>query len=160
MLFALGIRFVGATVAEKLASYFGTMDALQNASFEELTAVPEIGEKIALSIRAYFADQDNLAMLSRLRAAGLKFENDEVKQEKESDRLAGKTFVISGVFQHFERDELKMKIEANGGKVLSGVSGKLNYLLAGANMGPSKLEKAQKLGVTILSEEDFLAMLE
>lgn len=160
LLFALGIRFVGATVAEKLASYFGTMDALQNASFEELTAVPEIGEKIALSIRAYFADQDNLAMLSRLRASGLKFENDEVKQEKESDRLAGKTFVISGVFQHFERDELKMKIEANGGKVLSGVSGKLNYLLAGANMGPSKLEKAQKLGVTILSEEDFLAMLE
>jgi len=159
LLFALGIRFVGATVAEKLASYFGTMEALQNASYDQLIGVPEIGDKIAQSVLSYFQDPDNLEIIARLKAAGLQLENEEVKVEKESEVLAGKTFVISGVFELFDRDELKLKIEANGGKVLSGVSGKLNYLLAGANMGPSKLEKAQKLGVTILSEEEFLAMI-
>ncbi|GAA4434472.1 NAD-dependent DNA ligase LigA [Ravibacter arvi] len=159
LLFALGIRFVGATVAEKLAAYFGSMEKLQEASYEALIAVPEIGDKIAWSIRAYFDDPVNRQMLERLRISGLQFENDEKPLEIESELLAGKTFVISGVFQHFDRDELKEKIEVNGGKVLSGVSGKLNYLLAGDNMGPSKLEKAQKLGVTILSEDEFLGML-
>src|SRR5690606_25404222 len=132
LLFALGIRFVGATVAEKLASYFGTMEALQNASYDQLIGVPEIGDKIAQSVLSYFQDPDNLEIIARLKAAGLQLENEEVKVEKESEVLAGKTFVISGVFEHFDRDELKLKIEANGGKVLSGVSGKLNYLLAGA----------------------------
>ncbi len=159
LLFALGIRFVGATVAEKLAAYFGTMEALQSASYEQLIAVPEIGDKIALSLQAYFGDAYNLHEIARLKAAGLKFESDDKPLDVESDVLAGKTFVISGVFRDFDRDELKLKIEANGGKVLSGVSGKLNYLLAGDNMGPSKLEKAQKLGVTIISEEDFIGML-
>lgn len=159
LLFALGIRFVGATVAEKLAAYFGTMEALREATYEQLVAVPEIGDKIAQSLIAYFADPSNQELIGRLAVSGLRLENDEKAPEIESDILAGKTFVISGVFTHFSRDELKMKIEANGGKVLSGVSGKLNYLLAGENMGPSKLEKAEKLGVTILSEDDFTGML-
>jgi DNA ligase (NAD+) len=159
VLFGLGIRFVGATVAEKLAGYFGTMDALRNATYEQLIAVPEIGDKIAQSVRAYFEDPYYQDLVDRLQSAGLIFQNNELPLEMESDFLAGKTFVISGVFHHFDRDGLKLKIEANGGKVLSGVSGKLNYLLAGDNMGPSKLEKAQKLGVTILSEDDFIGML-
>lgn len=159
LLFALGIRFVGATVAEKLAAYFGNMEALQNASYEQLIAVPEIGDKIALSVRAYFEDPGHQLLIERLKASGLKFESDEAPLEIESNILEGKTFVISGVFHQFDRDGLKIKIESNGGKVLSGVSGKLNYLLAGDNMGPSKLEKAQKLGVTIISEDDFIGML-
>lgn len=121
--------------------------------------MPEIGDKIALSLKAYFDEAYNREEIARLKAAGLKFENDDKPLEIESDVLGGKTFVISGVFRNYDRDELKLKIEANGGKVLSGVSGKLNYLLAGENMGPSKLEKAQKLGVTIISEDDFTGML-
>ncbi|PWJ56803.1 DNA ligase (NAD+) [Dyadobacter jejuensis] len=159
VLFALGIRFVGATVAEKLSSYFKTMDALMVADFDQLIAVPEIGERIANSVLEYFANPDNQAMISRLRHAGLQMETGDVVVEMEGDSLAGSTFVISGVFQNFEREVLKTKIEANGGKVLSGVSGKLNYLVAGANMGPAKLEKARKLGVTILSEEEFITLL-
>jgi DNA ligase (NAD+) len=124
-----------------------------------LIAVPEIGEKIAVSVKSYFEDPYNREQLNRLKAAGLRFESENVVREIESDRLSGKTFVISGVFEHFERDELKAKIEANGGKVLSGVSGKLNYLVAGGGVGPSKLEKAIKLGVTILSEDEFTGML-
>ncbi|WP_439555855.1 NAD-dependent DNA ligase LigA [Dyadobacter sp.] len=160
VLFALGIRFVGATVAEKLATYFKSIEALRNASYDQLTAVPEIGGRIAMSIESYFSVPENQQLVARLQAAGLQMESDEKPVEKESDVLEGKTFVISGVFENFERDDLKDKIEANGGRVLSGVSGKLNYLLAGANMGPSKLEKARKLGVTILSEEEFLAMID
>ncbi|KAA0989354.1 NAD-dependent DNA ligase LigA [Dyadobacter aurulentus] len=160
VLFALGIRFVGATVAEKLASYFKSIEALRSASYDKLTAVPEIGGRIAMSIESYFSVPENQQLVARLQAAGLQMESDEKPVEKESDVLEGKTFVISGVFENFERDDLKDKIEANGGRILSGVSGKLNYLLAGANMGPSKLEKARKLGVTILSEEEFLAMIE
>ncbi|WP_353721388.1 NAD-dependent DNA ligase LigA [Dyadobacter sp. 676] len=159
VLFALGIRFVGQTVAEKLAAYFKSMRALRAASYDQLTAVPEIGGRIALSIESFFSVPENQLLVERLEQAGLQMESDEKPVEVESDLLEGKTFVISGVFENFERDELKEKIEANGGKVLSGVSGKLNYLLAGANMGPSKLEKARKLGVTIISEEEFLAMI-
>ena len=159
LLFGLGIRYVGATVGEKLASYFRNMDALMNATLEELVNVPEIGDRIAQSVKEYFADPENQQLIERLRQAGLTFETDDQPIEIEGEALAGKTFVISGVFQHFDRDELKAKIEANGGKVLSGVSGKLNYLLAGENMGPSKLEKAKKLGVTVLSEGEFISIL-
>lgn len=160
LIFGLGIRYVGATVGEKLANYFKNMDALRSATYDELVAVPEIGGRIAQSIREYFEEPENQLLIERLQRAGLTFSTDDQPVEMEGDALAGKTFVISGVFQNFERDELKLRIEANGGKVLSGVSGKLNYLLAGENMGPSKLDKARKLGVTILSEEDFLRMLD
>ncbi len=159
LLFALGIRFVGATVAEKLAQYFKSMAALRAADYEQLKGVPEIGDRIAMSLLEYFRDEDNQLLLDRLQASGLSFQSNEVAPDIESDVLAGKTFVISGVFANFERDDLKVKIEANGGKVLSGVSGKLNYLLAGDNMGPAKLEKARKLGVAIISEEEFVQML-
>ncbi|WP_138477363.1 NAD-dependent DNA ligase LigA [Dyadobacter bucti] len=160
VLFALGIRFVGATVAEKLAAYFKSIDALRSASYDQLIAVPEIGGRIALSIESYFSVPENQDLVERLKNAGIQMESDEKPVELESNILEGKTFVISGVFENFDRDDLKLKIEVNGGRILSGVSGKLNYLLAGANMGPSKLEKARKLGVTILSEEEFLAMIE
>ena len=160
VLFALGIRFVGATVAEKLAAYFKSIQAIRSATYEELTAVPEIGGRIAMSIESYFSVPENQQLIERLIRAGLQMESDEKPVEVESDLLLGKTFVISGVFENFDRDELKNKIEINGGRILSGVSAKLNYLLAGENMGPSKLEKARRLGVTILSEEEFLAMIE
>ncbi|MEA5461752.1 NAD-dependent DNA ligase LigA [Arcicella sp. LKC2W] len=160
VLFGIGIRFVGATVAEKLASYFNNIDALAKATQEELLQVPEIGERIAQSVVDFFQNTDNQEYIARLKAAGLKFTHEAVEIVVEGDTLAGKTFVISGTFQNFERDDLKIKIEANGGKVLSGVSGKLNYLVAGSEAGPSKLEKAQKLGVQIISEEEFISMLE
>ena len=159
LLFGLGIRYVGATVGEKLANYFRNMDALMKATLEELVNVPEIGGRIAQSVKEYFADPENQQLIERLRQAGLTFETDDQPVEIEGEALVGKTFVISGVFQNFNRDELKIKIEANGGRVLSGVSGKLDYLLAGDNMGPSKLEKVKRLGVTVLSEEEFLAIL-
>jgi DNA ligase (NAD+) len=159
VLFGIGIRFVGATVAEKLASYFNNIDALAKANQEELLQVPEIGERIAQSVAEYFQNPDNQEFIARLKASGLNFIHDAVEIVSEGEGLAGKTFVISGTFQNFERDDLKIKIEANGGKVLSGVSGKLNYLIAGYEAGPSKLEKANKLGVSIISEDDFLAML-
>lgn len=159
LLFGLGIRYVGATVGEKLAAYFRNIDALMNATLEELVQVPEIGGRIAQSVRDYFGEPENQRLIERLRAAGLTFETDDVAVVLEGESLAGKTFVISGVFQHYDREELKAKIEANGGRILSGVSGKLNYLVAGDNMGPSKLEKARRLGVTVLSEEEFVAML-
>ncbi|HYG37787.1 MAG TPA: NAD-dependent DNA ligase LigA [Cytophagales bacterium] len=159
VLFAIGIRYVGATVAEKLAAYFKNIDAISTATFEELIAVPEIGEKIAESVLKYFADPENRLFVERLKLAGVCLVAEEEKVIQESNVLEGKTFVISGVFANFERDDLKFKIEANGGKVVSAVSGKLDYLLAGENMGPSKLEKAQKLGIKIITESDFLKML-
>jgi DNA ligase (NAD+) len=160
VLFALGIRFVGATVAEKLAAYFKNIDNLRTATYEELIAVPEIGGRIAQSVIDYFAHEVNQQMVDKLHRAGIQMVSDEKPVELESNMLEGKTFVISGVFGNFDRDELREKIEANGGRILSGVSGKLNYLLAGDNMGPSKLEKARKLGVTVISEEEFLAMIQ
>ncbi len=159
LLFGLGIRYVGATVGEKLANYFRTMTALMSASLEELVNVPEIGGRIAQSVVEYFAESENQILIARLRAANLTFETDDTPVEMEGDALVGKTFVVSGVFQNFERDGLKTKIESNGGRILSGVSGKLNYLLAGENMGPAKLEKAKRLGVTIISEAEFVKML-
>lgn len=160
VLFGLGIRFVGLTVADRLVEHFKTMEALKVASFDELINVPEIGEKIALSVVDYFSQPEHEKYLQRLKAAGLQFEYHEIKKELEGHLLEGKTFVISGVFENYSRDELKDKIQANGGKVLSAVSGKLDFLVAGENMGPSKLEKAQKNNVRIISEAEFIKMLE
>jgi DNA ligase (NAD+) len=159
VLFAVGIRYVGKTVAEKLARYFKHIDTLSKASYEELLNAPEVGEKIAKSVFDFFKKPENKVEIQRLKKAGLKFESDEKEPEKESDLLADKSFVISGVFKNYERDDLKDVILKNGGKVLSGVSGKLDYLVAGENMGPAKKEKAEKLGVTIISEEQLEKML-
>ena len=159
VLFAIGIRFVGKTVAEKIARYFKNIDTISKASFEVLRNAPEVGEKIAESIVAFFKDRDNLREIERLRKAGLQFESSEKEPEKVSDALGGKSFVVSGTFEHYERDEIKEVILANGGRVLSGVSAKLDYLVAGENMGPSKREKAEKLKVTIISEAEFQKML-
>ncbi len=159
VLYGLGIRFVGETVAEKLTDFFKTMDNLQKASIEELTTAPEIGEKIAQSIIEYFKDEDSLKLIEELKSAGLQFTAQDEEKIQVSEKLIGKTFVVSGVFAGFERDALKGVIESHGGKVLSGVSGKLNYLLAGDNAGSSKLEKAAKLGVQVISESQFLEMI-
>lgn len=159
VLYGLGIRFVGVTVAEKLCTHFHTIDAIKNASFEELKEAPEIGEKIAQSILDFFADDDNCQLIERLKKAGLQFEAVIKEKNIESNALEGLTFVVSGVFEHFERDEIKEKIISNGGKVLSSISAKLNYVLAGENMGPAKLEKATKLNIQIISEKEFMEML-
>ncbi len=135
------------------------MDTLARASYDELIAAPEVGETIAQSVVAFFKDPANRKEVERLRKAGLQFQSSEIEPEKISDILANKSFVISGTFEHYERDQLKDIILAHGGRVLSGVSGKLDYLLAGENMGPSKLEKAEKLGVKIISEPEFQKML-
>ena len=158
VLFALGIRYVGETVAKKLAAHFKTIDALMAASFEELIAVDEIGVRIAESIIAFFEVEDNLEMVQRLREAGLKFEMTEPEKPM-SDRLKGKNFVISGVFQNHSRDELKALVEENGGKNTGSISKQTDYILAGENMGPAKLEKAKSLGIPIISETDFENML-
>lgn len=158
VLFALGIRFVGETVAKKLASSLRSMDRIMNASFEELLAVDEIGQKIAASIKAYFADEANVRLVEDLRFFGLKMEEVESGNIAVSDTLNGLSFVVSGVFS-ISRDELQGLIEVHGGKNLSSVTGKTDYLVAGDNMGPAKLEKAQKLGVKIISEQDFMKMI-
>ena len=159
VLFGLGIRYVGNTTAEKLADYFGSMDAIMDANAETLLAVPDTGPRIAESVVAWFADAENRDFVERLRAAGLQFMGQKKAVEREGDGLAGKTFLYTGTFANFSRDELESRIAANGGRVLSGISKKLNYLIVGENAGPSKVEKAQKLNVPILSEDEFLAML-
>jgi len=155
VMFAIGIRYVGKTVAEKLARYFKSIDKIAKASVEELLAAPEIGGKIAQSIYEFFRNEENHREIKRLEKAGLHFKSEEKEPEQESDVLGGKSFVISGTFERHERDELQDIILKNGGRILSGVSGKLDYLLAGDNMGPSKLAKAEKLGVKIISEKEF-----
>lgn len=160
VLFALGIRYVGNTTAEKLVDYFGSMDAIMHASLEALLAVPDTGPRIAESIVAWFADANNRDFVERLRAAGLKFIGEKKMVEPEGDTLAGKTFLYTGTFANFSREELENRIGTNGGKLLSGISKKLNYLIVGENAGPSKVEKAQKLNVPIIGEDEFLAMLE
>jgi DNA ligase (NAD+) len=157
VLFALGIRFVGETVAKKLAKYFKSIDALMAANFEELVQVEEIGEKIAIAVQQHFAKQENRELIDRLKNAGLQFEI--IEKENASNKLDGATFVVSGVFNAFSRDEVKEMIEANGGKNVSSVSSKTNYLLAGDGMGPAKLKKATDLGVQILSEDEFIQMI-
>ncbi|MGB0523522.1 MAG: NAD-dependent DNA ligase LigA [Flammeovirgaceae bacterium] len=159
VLFGIGIRFVGATVAVRLAEAFKNIDQLRAASLEQLVEVPEIGERIATSVAAYFDDEVNLQFIERLKATGLQLAMHETTLEQASNVFEGKTFVVSGVFSNFSRDELKATIKANGGKVVSSISGKLNYLVAGEKMGPAKLKKAEKLEVPILSEEEFMAML-
>ena len=153
--FAIGIRYVGKTVAEKLARYFKSIDKITSSTREELLAAPEVGEKIAESVFEFSRNKENLREIERLKKAGLNLVSTAKEPEKESDVLANKSFVISGVFKNYEREALEEIIVRNGGRILSGVSGKLDYLLAGDNMGPSKREKAEKLGVKIISEKDF-----
>ena len=160
VLFGLGIRYVGETVAKKLAYAFRNIEALMHASFEELIGVDEIGERIAQSILDYFLKEEHQSLIQFLHEEGLQFELVEKEIIKESELLVGKSFLISGVFTKYSREELKDKIEANGGKILSGISAKLNFLVAGDNMGPSKLQKAQKLNIPIISEEELDKMLE
>lgn len=159
VLFGIGIRFVGKTVAGKLAHYFKSMEKLSIANYEQLLESPEVGAKIAASVVQFFSDPSNLKEVSRLKASGLQMESDQKQPELVSNKLAEKSFVISGTFENYERDQLKDIILENGGRVLSGVSAKLNYLLAGENMGPSKLEKAEKLAVKILTIQEFETML-
>jgi DNA ligase (NAD+) len=158
VLFALGIRYVGETVAKKLASAFGSIQALSTANIEQLTAVDEIGERIAESVIRYFSNTQNLQLIERLQSFGVKTEGRIARAEL-SNKLEGLTIVISGTFEHHSRDEYKTMIEAHGGKNGSGVTSKTSLLLAGANMGPAKLEKAEKLGVKIVSEAEFLEMV-
>ncbi|MEK6154328.1 NAD-dependent DNA ligase LigA [Flavobacteriaceae bacterium 3-367] len=159
VLFALGIRFVGETVAKKLARAYKNIDALMAASEEELTAVDEIGERIAKSVVEFFQDERNLLIVERLKGYGVQFELSADKLLNQTELLKGQTFVVSGVFAQLSRNELKKMIEDNGGKVGSSVSSKTNYLVAGDNMGPSKRSKAENLGVPIISEADFLNMV-
>ncbi len=159
VLFGLGIRYVGETVARKLAVGTKHIDKLMTATVEELTAIDEIGQRIAESIIEYFAKPEHIQQIELLKSYGLQFEVVEKEITLQSDKLTGKTFVISGVFDNYSREELKEIIESNGGKILSGISAKLNYLVAGDNMGPSKLEKANKLNVPLISQDDLLALL-
>ncbi|MCU4175454.1 NAD-dependent DNA ligase LigA [Carboxylicivirga sp. N1Y90] len=160
VLFALGIRYVGETVAKKLSSAFKNIDALMQASQEQLIEVDEIGERIANSVIEYFSNEKNIQLVKRLKEIGLQFELSEEEQSSHSDKLEGSSFVVSGSFASFSRDELKSLIEKNGGKNLSGVSSKTSYLVAGDKIGPSKLAKAEKLGVKIISEHDFKALID
>lgn len=160
VLYALGIRYVGETVAKRLASSFHSIDRLMEASFEQLVDVDEIGDRIAQSVVAYFSDAENRQIVERLRAHGLQMEVSEEVLANRSERLKGLTFVISGTFTQHSRDEYKALIEQHGGKNTGSVSGKTSYILAGENMGPAKLEKAAKLGVRIIREDEFLKMIE
>lgn len=160
VLFALGIRYVGETVAKKLAYAFPSIDQLRTATLDDLIHVDEIGERIAQSVIRYFSDEDNLLLIERLKAAGLQFSLSEEALGERTDKLSGQSIVISGVFTHHSRDEYKALIEQHGGKNVGSISGKTSFILAGENMGPAKLEKAQKLGVRIIDEEEFLRMIE
>lgn len=159
VLYGLGIRFVGETVAKRLVSAFHSMEQLEQASFEDLTAVDEIGERIARSIIAYFADERNRTLVNRLMEYGLQMSVPEEKLANRSEKLKGLSIVISGTFAKHSRDEYKVMIEQHGGKNSGSVSGKTDYILAGDNMGPAKLEKAAKLGVKIINEDEFLNMI-
>lgn len=158
VLYALGIRYVGETVAKKLAKHYKTIDNLANASLMELIMVDEIGERIAQSVVAFFEDGDNRQLIERLKTYGVQLETS-AKDTSVSDKLAGKTLVVSGVFEKFSRDDLKKAIEDNGGKVGSSISSKTDYVVAGDNMGPAKLEKASQLGITIISGDEFIKLV-
>ncbi len=158
VLYALGIRYVGETVAKKLAFHFESIDAIMNANLEELIAVDEIGDRIAESVIQYFSNEQHIELIERLKNSGLRFEAKREKTEG-PQLLLGLKMVISGVFTKFSRDELKATIEKNGGKISSGISKNTDYLVAGEKMGPSKLEKANKLGVKIISEDDLIRMI-
>jgi len=158
VLFGIGIRFVGETVAKKLAKYFKNIDALMAASQEELIAVDEIGDRIAESVLKFFADERNRVIIQHLKESGLKLEVEE-SNDLVSNLLEGKLFVVSGVFSQFSRDEIKAAVEQHGGKNVGSISKKTDYVLAGDKMGPSKLQKAEDLGIPIISEADFIGMI-
>jgi DNA ligase (NAD+) len=158
MLFGIGIRFVGETVAKKLAKYFKNIDALMTASQEELVAVDEIGERIAESVITFFSDERNRIIIQRLKEHGLQFEIED-SAESTTNVLEGKSFVVSGVFSKFSRNEIKAAVEQHGGKNVGSISKKTDYVLAGDKMGPSKLKKAEDFGIPIISEEDFVGMI-
>lgn len=159
VLFALGIRFVGETVAKKLAKHYKNIEALSKASLMDLILVDEIGERIAKSVIEFFENEENKRIIERLKSYGIQFEIIEKINPNATEKFIGKTFVVSGVFTTFSRDELKKTIEDNGGKVGSSISAKTDFVIAGDNMGPAKLEKANKLNIPILSEEDFISKL-
>ncbi|WP_028375698.1 NAD-dependent DNA ligase LigA [Leeuwenhoekiella sp. MAR_2009_132] len=159
VLFGLGIRFVGETVARKLAKQFKSIEVLAQASFDELIAVDEIGERIAQSVVEFFASEENKVLIDKLKNQGVQLELDAAVLENQTEKLKGSIFVISGVFTQVSRTELKKMIEDNGGKASGSISSKTNYLVAGENMGPSKREKAEKLNVPIITESEFLAMI-
>jgi DNA ligase (NAD+) len=159
VLYALGIRFVGETVAKKLAYHFGNIDAIMRADYNELNDVEEIGDKIAGSALTYFSDPANIAMIEKLRQNGISFQADPSMQKIAENKLGGKSFVISGVFQNFSRDQIKGMIEKYGGKNTGSISGKTDYLLAGEDMGPSKMKKAQELGIKIISIDEFFVLI-
>ena len=159
VLYALGIRFVGETVAKKLANHYKTIDQLMLAKYDDLVNVDEIGDKIALSVRSFFKNEANLEIINRLKSYGIQFEIQEKESTQVSDKFAGMIMVVSGKFEQFSRDEIKQKIEDYGGKNGSSITGKTSIVIAGADMGPSKLEKATKLGIPIWSEQDFINQL-
>ncbi|MER3376765.1 MAG: NAD-dependent DNA ligase LigA [Allomuricauda sp.] len=159
VLFALGIRYVGETVAKKLAKAYKNIDALMVASHEELVAVDEIGERIAESVIKFFSEPTNLEIIDRLKSYGLQFSLSEAQLENQTDKLKGQTFVVSGVFENISRNDLKKLIEDNGGKVASSISSKTSFVVAGDNMGPSKKTKAESLGIPIISEQEFMEKL-
>ena len=159
VLFALGIRFVGETVAKKLARHYKNIDNLSKASVMELVLVDEIGERIAQSVVDFFSNHENVSIINRLKNFGVQFEIKEVVNLNATNKLEGKIFVVSGVFEKFSRDDLKKAIEDNGGKVGSSISSKTDFVIAGENMGPAKLEKANQLGVKIIDESKFLELI-
>jgi DNA ligase (NAD+) len=159
VLYAIGIRFVGETVAKKLAKHYATIDALSQASLTDLILVDEIGERIAQSVIDFFENQENRIIIDRLKSYRVQFETIEIVNPNATDKLSGNTFVISGVFEEFSRDDLKKAIEDNGGKVGSSISAKTDYVVAGANMGPAKLDKASKLNIPIITENEFQKMI-
>lgn len=159
VLYAIGIRFIGENGAKKLAKHYKNIDNLRKASLEELSAVDDIGAKTAQSVIDFFENQENIKILDKLSLSGVQFKMIEKINVNATNIFAGKIFVVSGVFEKFSRDDLKKAIEDNGGKNGSSISAKTDYLVAGANMGPAKLEKANQLGITMISEDDFIAML-
>ena len=160
VVFAIGIRFVGETTAKLLARRFKSMEALRNATLEQLMEVDGVGLVIAESVVKYFQDAKNVEIVDKLAGFGVQMQLSEDQLSGQTDKLVGKSIVISGVFQKHSRDEYKAIIEQNGGKNVGSISKKTSFILAGDNMGPSKLEKAQSLGVSIVSEDEFLSMLE
>jgi DNA ligase (NAD+) len=160
VLFGLGIRHVGKTVAEKLAQYFHTLDKIKEASFEQIISVDEIGETIAKSVKDFFSRESNLEMIARLKVSGVKLALDQPSNENYGNKLSGLTLVVSGVFLKYDRASIKEMIKQHKGKITSSISSKTDYLIAGDNMGPAKKEKALNLGVSILTETEFLHLIE
>lgn len=157
VLFALGIKYVGETTAKLIANAEGSVDNIIKATTEELKQIDEVGEKIALSVREFFDDERNIALVNRLRAAGLQFEQEK-RTSTENNILAGKSIVVSGTFKNFSREEIKQLIEDLGGKNVSSISSKTDFVVAGEKMGPEKKKKAEALNIPVLSEEEFIAM--